>query len=212
MHAIDPMHNLYIGTAKHIFTKIWLSRKIIDSDAWVYLTKPSEVRFGKLPACMEYSKRFTAEQWLLWVNYYSLYCLYDILPVQHLECWRHFVLASRLLCKHELTIDNVKLADALLLQFCRKFESLYGSGAVTPNIHLHAHLAECVMDFGPISTFWLFSFERFNGVLGDEPTNNRSIEIQMMNRFVNDNSHMQYCKGSTAKAFSWRYSILQKHM
>ena len=55
------------------------------------------------------------------------------------------------------------------------------------------------MDFGPISTFWLFSFERFNGVLGDEPTNNRSIEIQMMNRFVNDNSHMQL------------FSVLQRH-
>ena len=158
MHAIDPMHNLYLGTAKHIFTKIWLSRNIIDLNAVqvinkriLSLNKPSEVRFGKLPACMEYSKRFTVEQWLLWVNYYSLYCLYDILPTQHLECWRHFVLASRLLCKHaKFTTDDIRLADALLLQFCRKFESLYGSSAVTPNIHLHAHLAECINDFGNI--------------------------------------------------------------
>ena len=42
-----------------------------------------------------------------------------------------------------------------------------------------------------LATFWLFSFERYNGVLGDEPTNNRSIEIQMMNRFLKDNSHLQ---------------------
>lgn len=33
----------------------------------------------------------TAEQWMLWVNYY------DIIPSQHLECWRLFVLASRIL-------------------------------------------------------------------------------------------------------------------
>ncbi len=58
---------------------------------------------------------------------------------------------------------------------------------------MHAHLVECVreLEFGPISTFWCFSFERLNGILGNEPTNNRSIELQFMQRFVNDNSHFQ---------------------
>ena len=128
---------------------------------------------------------------MLWVNYYSLYCLYQILPREHLECWRHFVLASRLLCKHQLSKDEVRIADALLLQFCRRFEVLYGPEAVTPNIHLHAHLADCIEDYGPMSNFWLFSFERLNGVLGNEPTNNRSIEVQLMTRFLKDNSHFQ---------------------
>lgn len=42
-----------------------------------------------------------------------------------------------------------------------------------------------------MSSFWLFSFERFNGILGDEPSNNRSIEIQLMNCFMQDNAHLQ---------------------
>lgn len=42
-----------------------------------------------------------------------------------------------------------------------------------------------------MSCFWLFSFKRFNGILGNEPTNNRSIEIQLMSRFMKDNSHFQ---------------------
>ena len=199
MLAIDPMHNLYIGTAKHIFTKVWQKRDLIGSyeiqvinDRISSLNKPSEVSFGRLPACMEYCRKFTAEQWLLWVNYYSLYCLHQVLPAEHIECWRQFVLASHIFCKHVLTSDDIKVADALILQFCKKFETLYyGSSTVTPNIHLHAHLAKCISDFGPISTFWLFSFERFNGTLGDEPTNNRSIEKQMMNRYLKDNSHLQ---------------------
>ncbi len=29
------------------------------------------------------------------------------------------------------------------------------------NIHMHAHLVECVREFGPISSFWCFSFERY---------------------------------------------------
>ena len=32
-------------------------------------------------------------------------------------------------------------------------------------MHLHTHIKECILDFGPISTFWAFPFERFNGVL-----------------------------------------------
>ena len=107
-----------------------------------------------------------------------------------MECWRHFVHASRLLCKLKLCADEIRLADAFLLQFCSCFQILYGEDSVTPNIHLHAHVTECISDFGPMSSFWLFSFEHFNGLLGDEPTNNRSIEVQLMNRFVKDNAHI----------------------
>ena len=66
-----------------------------------------------------------------------------------------------------------------MLCYCTRFEILYGPVAVTPNIHLHAHLVDCVGDYGPMSSF---SFERFNGLLGNEPTNNRSIELQLINR------------------------------
>ena len=128
---------------------------------------------------------------MVWVLYYSLYCLSGILSNEHMELWRHFVLACRLLCKPTLTSDDISLADALLLQFCRRFVNTYGSDAATPNMHMHTHLAECVRDFGTISSFWLFSFERFNGILGGQPTNNRSIELQIMKRFVQDNFHIQ---------------------
>lgn len=35
---------------------------------------------------------------------------------------------------------------------------LYGSDAVTPNLHLHHHLYDSVRDFGPVYAFWLFGF------------------------------------------------------
>ena len=55
-----------------------------------------------------------------------------------------------------------------------------------PNMHMHEHLTECVKDFGPLSSFWCYSFETFSGLLGDLPTNNRLIETQIMQRFVHD--------------------------
>ena len=53
---------------------------------------------------------------------------------------------------------------------------------VTPNMHLHSHLVNCMLDYGLVNNFWLFSFERFNGVLGDFKTNQRAVELQLMRK------------------------------
>ena len=76
-----------------------------------------------------------------------------------------------------ISIDNVKQAD-------KEFQRLYGKDACTPNMHLHMHLQDCVLDYGPVHGFWCFAFERYNGTLGAYSTNNKNIEVQMMNRFI----------------------------
>lgn len=63
---------------------------------------------------------------------------------------------------------------------------MYGQLEVTPNMHLHPHLINCIIDYGPVHNFWLFSFERFNGLLGDFKTNQRAVEIQLMRKFLRD--------------------------
>ncbi len=87
---------------------------------------------------------FTGQQWKNWVELFSLIALQDILMDDNLECWRHFVLASRLISKTALTVTEVLIADALLLQFCRRSVRLYGTEIATPNMHLHAHICECI--------------------------------------------------------------------
>ena len=42
------------------------------------------------------------------------------------------------------------LAHSHLLKFCKCFEEIYGIGKVTPNMHLHTHLLDCVLDYGPV--------------------------------------------------------------
>ena len=133
---------------------------------------------------------FTADQFKNWVVHYSLIALQGFLSTDQLECWRHFVLACRILTSKIITVDKVKVADALLLQFCRRSEKMYGKGAITPNMHMCCHLRECILDYGPLHSFWVYSFERYNGVLGQLPNNNRSIETQMMNRFLRDKASM----------------------
>lgn len=196
MLVLDPMHNLFLGTAKHYVKNVWINQGILSSEDFDYIQTtidnivvPSGL--GRIPYKIASGfSSFTADQFKNWVLYYSLLALRDRLSENHRECWRHFVLACRLLCSKVITSNDAKLADALLLYFCKRTERLYGTDVITPNMHFHAHMHECVLDYGPLHGFWLFSFERFNGLLGQQPNNNRSIEVQLMSRFLRDNTQL----------------------
>lgn len=92
-----------------------------------------------------------------------------------------------ILCVQELyhkLLCPVFQMDAYLMSFCKSVERLFGPNACTPNVHLHGHVQECYMDYGPADSFWLFVFERMNGILGSVFTNHQAIEIQLMGKFL----------------------------
>ena len=80
--------------------------------------------------------------------------------------------------------------DHHLMSFCNQVEQLFGVGGCTPNLHMHGHLQECFFDYGPSDSFWLFAFERLNGILGAVSTNNRSIDIQLFMRKILSNQQI----------------------
>lgn len=143
---------------------------------------------GRIPRKIETGfSGCTADQYKNWVTLYSIPCLHSVLDHNQLENWHHFVLACRILCKRHLTHSEVTVADTLLMRFCRRTQELYGTRAITPNMLMHSHLKSVILVFGPVYAFWLFSYERFNGILGNQTSNNRSIEVQLM-RFNRDNA------------------------
>lgn len=193
MTIIDPMHNLFLGTAKHIMRNVWMKLDLVTTsdlqgmqDKMNIMKTPSYI--GRIPRKLETGfAGFTADQLKNWVNLYSIPCLHSILPNENMENWRRFVLACRILCQHSITVEQIALADALFLQFCKGIEHLYGKSVITPNMHMHCHLREVLLDYGPVYSFWCFSYERYNGILGNQPSNNKEIESQLMQRFLVDN-------------------------
>ena len=191
MSIIDPMHNLFLGTAKHQM-RVWKDAGIVDNSTLDVIQKRVDMihcptDLGNIPHKVGSGfSNLTADQLKNWTLVFSMFALLNILNEQQRKCWQKFVLACRWLCSKILTVHNVQVADNLLLAFCQSFERLYGEQRVTPNMHLHCHLAQCILDFGPIYGFWLFSFERYNGILGNYPTNKREIEAQLFKRFIYD--------------------------
>ena len=191
MLCIDPMHNLFLGTAKHMIN-LWIDHEVLSRAQFASIQEvtdsivvPSDI--GRIPHKIESGfSSFKADQFKTWVNIYSIPVLFNSMAIEHLECWRLFVLACRILCKQTVSVVEVDLADALLNRFCLRVESLYGNRSITPNLHIHGHIKDVLLDYGPVHEYWLFSFERYNGLMGKQPTNNKEIEPQLMKRFLKD--------------------------
>ena len=189
---IDPMHNLFLGAPKHLMKNVWLPNKILKRNDLKSIQElidnmkvPSNM--GRIPNKIASNVgSFTSDQWKPWTVVYSEFALKKYLPSDDYKLWLLFVKAWRILTAPVITFRSLVLAHSSLMQFCKKFETKYGQLKVTPNMHLRSHLINCVVDYGPVHNFWLFSFEGFNGVLGDFKTNQRAVEIQLMRKFLRD--------------------------
>ena len=177
MLAIDPMHTLFLCVAKHYLHKVWIKKNIITPSHFSLIQNRLDrvivpAGIGRIPIKIQSGfAAFTADQFKNWVLYYSVIGLHGILIDTDMECWKHFVHACRILCSKQITKQQVQLADALLLQFCKRTERQYGEESTSPSMHNMCHLKQCIFDHGPLHEFWLFPFERFNGMLGKIPNN-----------------------------------------
>ena len=110
---VDPMHNLFLGTAKMMLKKIWLERGLITTLAYCKpMTVPSDI--GRIPRkIMSSFGGFTAEQWKNWVTIYSMFALRGVLLQNDYVCWQTFVLACFFLCRTVITHTDIIKADLL---------------------------------------------------------------------------------------------------
>ena len=98
MCIVDPMHNLLLGTAKHMLS-VWKELKLLNSDQFELIQQkvdgfhtPSDV--GRIPTKISSGfSGFSADQWRNWTLLYSLFSLKDVLNHAHYNCWLLFVQA-----------------------------------------------------------------------------------------------------------------------
>jgi hypothetical protein len=101
-----------------------------------------------------------------------------------LSAWDSFVEGVRLLLSYSITIDNVNRAHKLFRAYCIGVEAIWGADFMKPNHHHLMHIKQCVLDYGPPHVFWVFAFERSNGLLSSYHSSMRTVELEMMKRFI----------------------------
>jgi hypothetical protein len=125
---------------------------------------------------------FTAEEMKNFTLIFSPFLLKDILPDKDFKLFMMFSEACRELCVRIVSEKQIASAHGKFEKFVDGVEKQYGAERVTPNLHLHLHLQDVALNWGPVYGIWLFALERMNGALGKTATNNRNIEVQLMER------------------------------
>lgn len=86
-----------------------------------------------------------------------------------------------------LTRTDAAITHDHLLNFWKSCKELYKTPEITPNMHLHGYLLETALN-GPAFGYWLFGFERYNGLLKNVQTNKKEqFESTFLRRFLCDN-------------------------
>jgi hypothetical protein len=173
--TVDPMHCLFLGIAKWIVKRIWVDENVLTPDVLKSIQrKMNQVQvpadLGRIPRkidCGEGFSNFTADQWRTFFTIYATTSLWEYLSGIDRTILTHFVRVCSILVSRILELDSVQEANERLIKIVELIEEKYGRDKITPNLHLSLHLKECSSDFGPLYTFWCFSFERMNGVLGN---------------------------------------------
>ena len=194
--VVDPMHNLFLGTAKRM-VELW--QRLTNPDTGDYFLTPAHFHEMKLqldgmdlPPGYELSARkigqrcafMTAAEWRVFTLVSPL-LLKGRLPRSHLDIWLLFVDANRILARPSIHVSEVQQAHNLLRAFCLAVSEMYGDQEITPNMHTHLHLATTILDFGPVHSYWLFSFERYNGIVKSIATNHKDrFENTFMQTFL----------------------------
>ena len=92
--------------------------------------------------------------------------MWDLLAEPDRKILGNFVRACSLLVCQIIDYNVLNEAHERLLKVSKLIEENYGPERITPNLHLCLHIADCCRDYGPLYSFWCFSFERMNGILG----------------------------------------------
>ncbi|OAD81574.1 hypothetical protein PHYBLDRAFT_162168 [Phycomyces blakesleeanus NRRL 1555(-)] len=164
---VDPMHNLFLGTAKHMIS-VWKDLRYLPIAVLVRMQRLAD---GILvpPGYAVLSTKIES----------------DALPEDDYKNWTLFVKACQKLTSPSVTYSEIDSAHQLLGEFGKECETLYGESSITPNMHLHMHLHESMLSFGPVYAFWLYSFERYNGKLKNIKTNRHNgLEVTFMRVFL----------------------------
>ncbi|GET55402.1 hypothetical protein GLOIN_2v1786147 [Rhizophagus irregularis DAOM 181602=DAOM 197198] len=191
--TIDPMHCLFLGIAKWIVRRLWIENGVLTTH--ILKTVQKKMDEFKVPAdldripgkvdCGDGFSNFTADQWRIFFTIYATVSLWEHLSENDRKILVNFVRICSISVSRIVEVDFMREAHQRLINLVKLIEENYGHDKITPNLHLSLHLCECSLDYGPLYTFWCFSFERMNGMLGSFPNSRRKIEPEIMRRLIN---------------------------
>lgn len=173
--SVDYMHCVLLAVMKMLMT-LWfdkshrnehfsISTKAKEVDERLLNIKPPKFLTSFPRSLTEVSHFKAAELKNFLLNYYSLPCLFSILPMDQFNHFSLLVYAIYIFLQQNITAKDILQCRKFLLEFVINVPVMYGERYMTSNVHLLLHLADKVEDLGPLWCSSCFYFEDFNGQL-----------------------------------------------
>ncbi|XP_064485355.1 uncharacterized protein LOC135397673 [Ornithodoros turicata] len=195
----DYMHACLLGTVRQI-TDLWFS----DVGADYYIGAPTKRQliderlqslkppscFTRCPKSVKQRGFWKAGELQSWLLYFSLPCVYGILPSTYHDHFALLVAGIYLLMKSRVTEDDVALSNEKLTRFVVMLECLYHKREMKSNVHV-LHLPNSVRLHGPLWGISCFAFETNMGHLLNLVSSSNSVPLQIFSRILMRNNFYQ---------------------
>lgn len=168
---------------------------------------------------------FKARDWENFVFYVSVLVLTSILPSAYLNHWILFVQGSYLLQQHELSKEDIDVAERLLNRFADEVESLYKNGDIlakptkpckqmTYNVHLLRHAGQNARRWSSDWCISSYAFESANGYIKKMIKSQKGIASQIIRQVSQDLARdiLRCSSASTPKSQDFVRTLKKKNV
>jgi len=188
----DYMHCICLGVVRQMMS-LWLDTKNHNEPFYIgQLTQTVDTKLlsikppcniSRTPRSILQFKFWKAHEWLVWLLYYSLPVLRDVLPAAYYANWALLVDCVAILLGVEITPAQLVYCERGFKAFVADFEKLYGKKHMSFNVHQTLHLVQSVYDWGPLWSHSAFIFESYNAVLLNMVQGTQGVPMQILHTF-----------------------------
>eukprot|EP00732_Lithocolla_globosa_P000935 Lithocolla_globosa_v1_NODE_372_length_4260_cov_144.514388.p1 type:complete len:466 gc:universal NODE_372_length_4260_cov_144.514388:4075-2678(-) len=190
--VVDYMHGCLLGVGRKMLSlwfdskshqKAWyLGKKVALVDSLLLKIMPPSF-VTRLPRSIgKHRKHWKAAEFRNWMLYYSPIILQNVMHEDLFVHWIMFVSALWILLGTSISPADLQIANRLLILFYFVFEKFYGKVHCTMNIHNVRHLAQSVLENGPLWVSSCFPYESMNGSLLQFLTGTNAVHWQILYR------------------------------
>lgn len=204
MLVLDPLHNVWEGMFKDLLKK-WVNspdHKLRALPEKLLTQMEAATKRCRFPRSMgpvlgkigHKMAKFTGAELKNMLNTFFLWLVdgQESVSSEQFQLVNHLHLASRLLDERVTDEDAISDMEYHLDQYCNLYCKMYGPLALKCNHHLSRHLGGFMRDYGVTAGFWLFNFERYNGVIVNYNSRaSTNLESSMFRQYSNHSSLLQ---------------------
>lgn len=161
----DYLHAALLGVAPHITELILRTLKPKNIDLIdTYLTNIKiPYQLCRVTRSIKERNLWKGKEWESWILFYSLPIFGEIATPELVEYWSSFVQSLYICLSVEISHDDLRKVNEMLLEFRFKTEVFFGIFEMTFTLHLVVeHLAKQVVNWGPLWATSCFPFESAN--------------------------------------------------